>query len=141
MPVSANAPRIRRRPPLPLAGRTTLTLAQRVAHGCLLVLGWVGFVVMWWKVAVRPWESADLVVLIVGSLVLLPSVTLLWVGHNLGIHRRKGPRRHSEQLPVDYRTDWNGHPVSADWAALRHARVVVIDIDDQGKHYRAVGER
>lgn len=94
---------------------------------------------MWFRVAARPWDSGDLVVLIAGSLFALPTVTLLWVVHNIALHRRKGPRSHSVLLPADYAKDWNGREVKADWSALRTARIVVIEVVDGDKHYRAAG--
>ena len=55
------------------------------------------------------------------------------------LHRRKGPRSHSVLLPADYAKDWNGREVKADWSALRTARIVVIEVEDGDKHYRAAG--
>jgi hypothetical protein len=42
-------------------------------------------------------------------------------------------------LPAAYAKDWNGREVKADWSALRTARIVVIEVEDGDKHYRAAG--
>ena len=141
-PVSPVPGRARARLPSsqPAAGRPRLRGAQWLIHAVLLLLGWVGFVWMWWQVAGRPWDSADLVVLIAASLIALPTVTLLWVVHNIALHRRKGPRTHSAVVFADYPNDWNGREVKADWAAVRAARIVVIEVVDGAKHYRAAGQ-
>ncbi len=94
---------------------------------------------MWWKVAARPWDSGDLVVDHLERGEFPVAVTLLWVVHNIALHRRKGPRSHSVLLPADYAKDWNGREVKADWSALRTARIVVIEVEDGDKHYRAAG--
>ncbi len=114
-----------------------LSTGQRLIHLLFVVLGWVGFVWLWWKVTTRPWDSADLMILIVGSLIALPAVTLIWVVHNLALHRRKGPRSHVPIRRFVYDKDWNGREVDANWLELSGARIVVIDVDDKGKRYRA----
>lgn len=140
-PVSPRPSRARARSPgsRPAAGRPKLRSTQALIHIILLLVGWVGFVWMWWRVAARPWDSGDLVVLIAGSLIALPTVTLIWVVHNIALHRRKGPRTRTVLLPADYAKDWNGREVKADWTALRTARIVVIEVVDGDKHYRAAG--
>ena len=42
-------------------------------------------------------------------------------------------------LPADYAKDWNEREVKAEWPALRTARIVVIEVVDGEKHYRAAG--
>ena len=107
-----------------------------VGHVVLVVLGWAGFAWLWSLVLGRPWESADLRRLIVGTLVVAPVLTVAWIVHNVGIYRRRGPRRSVPAVAWRYERDYNGREVAADFAALRDARTVVIDVDGGRKRYR-----
>ena len=111
-----------------------LTL-RKLLHLLMVVLGWVGFVWLWWLVAERPWESQRLVWLIVGSLIVSPLLTALWVLHNRAIYRRKGERRAVAPADAGYGHDWHGRTVHADWPALQDARSVVVRVDGEHKHY------
>lgn len=114
-----------------------LPVRRQVAHATLIVLGWVLFAWSWQRVtAARP-EAGELRVLMLGALVLVPVLTLGWVMHNLGIYRRKGPRRSVRQTDRPYRQDFNGRRIDADWAALGTARRVVIELDGDAKRYAA----
>lgn len=118
-----------RRRPLP-------TVFRRGVHVCALAAGWALFLLAWWHVlatqAIRP---RDMLLLLAGSLLLFPALTLFWVLHNRRIYREKGARTGLRQLEPDYARDWSGRPVHANWPALRSARAVVIDVDAAGKHY------
>lgn len=111
-----------------------------VGHAVLVVLGWAGFVWLWNLVLVRPWDSADLRVLIVGTLVVAPTLTVAWIAHNVGIYRRRGPRRSVPAVTWRYERDYNGREVVADFVALREARMIVVDIDGGCKRFVAVDE-
>jgi hypothetical protein len=110
-----------------------------VAHVVLVALGWFGFGWLWSLVLVRPWDSADLRVLILGTLLIVPLLTLAWVAHNVAIHRRRGPRRQVRTLAPHYLLDFNGRAVVADFEQLRSAPRIVIGIDGDRKHYRSAG--
>jgi hypothetical protein len=112
---------------------------QRLLHLAVLVVGWGLFFWGWHDVLGQRWDTTALVWLIVGSLVLLPAMTIAWVLHNVGIHRRKGPRTGLRKVDETYRHDWNGREIRADFAALAHASVVVIDVEGEHKVYRAGG--
>jgi len=120
--------------PTPLRG-----WPQRLLHLALLVVGWGLFIWGWHDVLGQHWDTTALIWLIVGSLVLLPAMTIAWVLHNVGIHRRKGPRTGLRKVDETYRHDWNGREIAADFAALAHANVVVIDVEGKRKVYRAGG--
>ncbi|GAA4407166.1 hypothetical protein [Quisquiliibacterium transsilvanicum] len=112
---------------------------QRLLHVAALLAGWAIFFWGWHTVLDRPWENRNLWWLIAGSLVVLPAFTLAWILHNKGIHRRKGARLGVPHVNESYAVDWNGREVRADWVALSRARLVVIDIADERKVYRAAG--
>lgn len=118
-----------RRQPLPKAW-------QKLLHLLLNLLGWVLFVGFWWHVlTTQEIDPRSILILIVGSLLVLPMVTLIWVLHNRGIHLRKGPRTSVRQVEELYAADWEGRRVHADWPVLKQARVVTISVDETGKHF------
>lgn len=112
---------------------------QRLLHLIALVVGWALFFWGWYDVLGQLWDTTALVWLIVGSLVLLPLMTVAWVLHNVGIHRRKGPRTGVRKVDETYQHDWNGREIAADFAALARASVIVIDVEGKRKVYRAGG--
>lgn len=105
----------------------------------IVALGWIGFVWLWVLVGRQPWDSSRLMWLIVGSVVVLPIVTLAWVIHNRAIFRRKGDRLGVPVADFSYRNDWHGRRVDADWATLRASRFITIDVEGDVKAYRAAG--
>ncbi|MBI5254988.1 MAG: hypothetical protein HY855_00705 [Burkholderiales bacterium] len=125
--------------PLPEPDRPA-RLASRwraFSHGLVVVAGWALFGWCWFDVTQRPNEVSDLWRLMIVAALLLPVVTVAWVAHNVGIHRRKGPRRAVRPVSVRYAQDFNGRPVQADWAELAHAGYVEIALDEAGvKCYR-----
>lgn len=114
-------------------------LPRKLAHLVGVVLGWVGFVWMWGLVAARPWDSQRLLWLIVGSLLIVPLLTVAWVLHNRSLHRRKGERQSVAAADMSYTHDWHGRSVQADWAALRRSRIVLVAVEGERKRY--VGQR
>jgi hypothetical protein len=105
-------------------------------HLLMLALGWGLFVLGWWRVATRPWQSDDLRLLFIGSLLVFPVLTVAWVLHNVGIHRRKGPRKAVPAVREQYDTDFLGRTVKADWPALQQARAVTITVEGDTKHFQ-----
>jgi hypothetical protein len=111
----------------------------RLLHLAALAVGWGLFFWAWYDVLGQHWETEFLTWLIAGSVVLLPMVTTAWILHNVGIHRRKGPRTGSRKVDETYRHDWNGREIAADFTELARARVVVIDVEGKRKVYRGGG--
>jgi hypothetical protein len=64
-------------------------------------------------------------------------VTVSWILHNQGIHRRKGPRKKVPAATLDYRVDFNGREVVADFPALAAEQCVDIAVAGGHKRYRA----
>ena len=95
---------------------------------------------MWWRIAVRPWDSTVLPVLLMGMVLAIPAVTLIWVIHNIDLHRRKGPRTRTVTRGTDAAKDLNGRELRADWAALKGVRIVVIEVVEGVKQYRVAGQ-
>jgi hypothetical protein len=117
---------------------------QRLLHAVAVIGGWVLFAWGWSEVLGRPWDTRVLWWLIVGSFLILPLATSVWILHNVGIFHRKGPRTGVPTVDETYRQDWNRREVCADFQALASARIVVIDLDGERKIYepvRAFGAR
>lgn len=113
--------------------------AREILQVLIVALGWIGFVWLWVLVGRQPWDSSRLLWLIVGSLVVLPIVTLAWVIHNRAIFRRKGERLGVPVADFSYRSDWHGRRVDANWATLSSSRFVTIAVEGDVKIYRATG--
>jgi hypothetical protein len=100
------------------------------------VLGWLAFVACWWLVLrrdPRTWREELAVPL--ASLLLVAVVTLVWVRHNLGIFRRKGPRRGLPAVDAPWTHDTLGRPLDLPRAAVT-ASVVELVVVDGEKVYR-----
>jgi len=104
-------------------------------HALMIVAGWAIFVGAWWLVLGQPHDTGTLRNLLVGALVVAPTLTVAWVLHNVGIHRRKGPRRAVAAVPMRYEVDFNGRRIEADWPVLQRARTVVIERGDGVKRF------
>ena len=108
-------------------------------HTAFIVLGWVAFAGSWIIVLSRPIQTGNLWWLMGAASVLIPALTLAWIMHNVGINRRKGPRRAGRVTPLVYDLDFHGHRIVADWDLLRTAQCIEIGLNDAGeKWYRAV---
>ena len=118
-----------------------LTWWQKIGHVLFVILGWVIFIWFWSLVSAQPWDSTPIMLLIVGSLIVSPLVTLYWIFHNMGIYKKKGPRKGMADVKPIYDADWSGREITADWEALAKARVIVIEIDEFGKNYRVASTR
>lgn len=110
---------------------------QRLLHVLLLVGGWGLFFYWWYLVAIRDWDRTLIALVILVTLLVAPAVTLGWVAHNINIFRRKGPRLGAPQVTFDYRSDWNGREVDADWKSLAEEPVVVVSVEGSRKRYAA----
>jgi hypothetical protein len=108
---------------------------HQLLHTLAVIAGWCIFAWSWWLVSDQPGATADLRNLIVGAAVVMPTLTVAWVLHNVGIHRRKGPRRAVAPVPLRYDIDFNGRRIVADWPTLQRARTVVIERGDGVKRF------
>lgn len=111
---------------------------QRAAHAAVLVAGWALFGWSWHLVTASAPELGELRLLIAGAALVVPALTLSWIVHNVGIYRRKGPRRAVPASDASYTHDYARRRIEADWTALRAARCVEITVEGDVKRYRAV---
>lgn len=122
-----------------VAGPTPLgSTARALMHVLIIGLGWALFVYGWVRVAARPWDAQELRVLIVASAVVLPSLTALWIAHNVVWYRGRQRRREAARVEYRYEVDWAGHSVEADWPTLTRADRVRVDIESGAKRFHAI---
>ena len=109
-----------------------------LSHVLLVLLGWFIFGWFWWKVLFKQSpHPADITLLVLASLVIVPLITLYWVLHNRGIYSRKGPRQEVRSIVEIYDQDWAGRPVKARFEELRQSRLVIINSSSGEKHFFA----
>ena len=114
-----------------------LGAARRWRHVLVILVGWGLFFWSWRRVTAAGPEAGELRILMLGALLDVPPVTIGWVLHNVGIYRRKGPRRAVPSVRRAERLDFNGRRIVADWDALATARHIVIEVEDDIKRIRA----
>jgi hypothetical protein len=107
-----------------------------MAHGLAIIAGWVLFFWGWHRVLAASPDFAELRLLMLGAAIVVPVVTVSWILHNRGIHRRKGPRRQVAAARLEYRVDFNGREIVADFRTLAPARRVHIVVEGTRKEYR-----
>jgi len=102
-------------------------------HVLLALGGWALFFT-WWGQVLRTTslpEGAWAVLLILSVSLLTALATVGWVRYNVGIYRRKGPRRTVTDVAEDVGTDALGRKLVHPGAeALRGARVVAVSLAD-----------
>ena len=109
-----------------------------ILHALLAVLTWILFI-SWWNQVIPQVtvEDASMAFLVIFLTFLICSVlTLLWVRHNVGIFRRKGPRKNlpsvSEEREADYLGRKLDHP---GYDFLKDAPLVIVSREEDRKHF------
>ena len=109
-------------------------------HALIVVAGWALFA-YWWGRVIPQVDARDVTfALLFGGLTALATalVTLLWVRYNLGIFRRKGPRKRLVPIAEDCGKDALGRRIAGPGPeCLRTARLVVVSVDGETKTYEA----
>lgn len=101
----------------------------------MVLAGWLLFAWCWRVVTADHPSVGQLSDLLIGAMVVVPVFTVSWVVHNVGIHRRKGPRRSVPAVVQRYERDYNGRFIHADWAALARAQRIDVVIDGDCKRF------
>ena len=110
-----------------------------IFHAFLVILTWILFVYWWNKVIPQiTVEDASMAFLVIFLTFLICSVlTLLWVRYNVGIFRRKGPRKNlppvSEERDADSLGRRLDHP---GYDFLKGAPLVVVSREDDRKNFK-----
>ena len=122
---------------------------RTVRHVIVGIASWVVFAALWALLARQGRVSPDALrdtgtqLAVLGGAVL--ALTTWWVRHNVGIHRRKGPRTGVPTARPRTDQDRLGRPVR--WAlpgadtGAQTAQHVVVDVEDGAKTYRREAPR
>lgn len=114
------------------------TRRARVVHVGMLVVGWVAFGLLWWRVLERPGSldgvggAASLVMFLAIAVGL---VTWAWVAHNVALARRRGGRHGVVPLRLP-EVDRLGRRLEIEPGAGA-AALVVVRVDGPVKHLAA----
>jgi hypothetical protein len=129
-----------RAPRAPQEAQQALPPLRRLWHAVLVIAGWLLFAWSWQRVTADRPELGELRWLMLGALAVVPPITLGWVLHNVGIHRRKGPRRSVPAVQASFGADFNGRRIEADWTRLAQARRIDIVVDGEVKRFIATAD-
>ena len=105
-------------------------------HALIVVCTWVLFF-YWWSLVLPVTLLSDaawaiLAILVVSLCTVV--ITLGWVRYNLGIYRRKGPRRKNPDAPEVFAKDALGRElVHAGWEAQRSSRLISVSVDGENR--------
>ena len=107
-----------------------------VLHALIVVCTWVLFF-YWWSLVLPVTLLSDaawaILAILVTSLCTVV-LTLGWVRYNLGIYRRKGPRRKNPDVPEVFAMDALGRElVHAGWEAQRSSRLISVSVDGENR--------
>jgi hypothetical protein len=108
-------------------------------HALIAVLTWILFIAWWNQVIPQiTTEDASVAFFVIFLTILICSVlTLLWVRYNVGIFRRKGPRKTlpsvSEECEADHLGRRLDHP---GYEHLKSAPLVVVSREEDKKQFK-----
>src|SRR3989304_919893 len=106
----------------------------------IAIFGWALFV-HWWNRVLPQIDSRDasIALAFIGVTVLITVlVTLLWVRYNIGIFRRKGPRKNLPLVTENRDTDFLGRKIEQPvQGSLKTARLVVVSVEGEVKKYES----
>ena len=125
-------------------GRKWPTVLRGALHVLITLCGW-GLFFYWWGCvlpAISTKEAGWALLYILVVFLLTGLLTVGWVRYNVGIYRRKGPRRNIPEARETFDKDALGRNLAhPGLEALRTARLVVVSVTgDDGKTLSA-GER
>ena len=115
---------------------------RHVLHTVFSVLMWMLFGYSWYVVGQRAINPATIdAVLTLGSVVAVGVIlTLIWVAHNLRLSRKYGRREGFAAPPETFEKDYLERPlIHPPVHELRHAKIVTISLDAEGRKVYAVG--
>ena len=109
-------------------------------HALFAVFGWALFV-YWWNLVLPQIDSRDafIALVFIGLTVLVTVLaTLLWVRYNIGIFRRKGPRKTLTHVVENHGADFLGRRIERPGPeSLKTARHVVVSVEGEVKKYES----
>ncbi len=115
------------------------SLGRRIVHALAIFGGWFIYFWLWWRVIYVYDQSLSPLVafFLLSVIVIVPTITLIWILHNVRIFKNKGPRQGRTTVEENYASDWKGRNVTADWNDMKQASNIVISISGNDKQYEA----
>lgn len=118
-------------------GRTRRRWSMRDGlHALIVVCTWVLFF-YWWSCVLPTTllsDAALAILSILGVSLCTVALTMGWVRYNLGIYRRKGPRRKNPDVLEVFAMDALGRElVHAGWEAQRASRLITVSVDGENR--------
>ena len=115
------------------------SLGHRIVHAVAIFGGWFIYFWLWWRVIyVYDQGLSPLVGLFLFSVIIVvPTLTLIWILHNVRIFKRKGLRQAHIIAKDNYVSDWKGRRVTADWVDMKQASNIIISVNGNDKQYEA----
>lgn len=112
------------------------------AHAVIVVGGWLVLAAFWVRaVSIADASVVTTILTVVGAgLIGTLAVTLVWIAHNLRIHRRKGPRTTVPPVEERFTHDSVGRRLAADWEAVVASSLLRIAAGPDEKRYIAAGD-
>ncbi len=113
----------------------------RGACHALVALGAWALFFFWWHEVLGFTRGRDVIFVLVFLAIAIAATTLLnlaWVGHNVRIFRRKGPRTHVPEVSQERDTDSLGRPIRLTVSgSIRRCPVVTVSADEKEKSLKA----
>ena len=113
------------------------SLGSRIVHALAIGGGWFIYFWLWCRVIyVYGQDLSPLVALfLVITIIVVPTLTLIWILHNVRIFKRKGMRQGRTTADDSYASDWKGRQVIANWTDMKQASSIVISVRENDKRY------
>jgi hypothetical protein len=112
-------------------------------HALVAISGWALFVFWWIRVfpQIHLGDGFIALVFIRGTVCISMITTLLWIRYNIGIFRRKGPRKNLTEVAENHCTDVLGRRIEPlGSGSFKTARHVIVSLEGESKKYEVAGE-
>lgn len=115
------------------------SVGHRIIHAVMILGGWFIYFWLWWRaIYVYDQSLSPLAGLFLFSVIIaVPTLTLIWILHNVRIFKRKGLRQGRTIAKDNYVSDWKGRRVTADWVDMKQTSSIVISVSGNDKQYEA----
>ena len=112
-------------------------------HALIAISGWALFVFWWIRVfpQIHSGDGFIALVFISGTVCISVITTLLWIRYNIGIFRRKGPRKNLTDVTENQGSDVLGRRIEHFGSeSVKAARLVIVSLEGESKKYEVAGE-
>lgn len=111
---------------------------RSLLHYCLLIPLWLVFFWGWHLILFR-WPQQELLAslrLLAATGALCAVVVVLWIRHNIGIYKEKGPRLQARQVHSNFKKDVLGRDLVLPASTIAGASHIVVEVHERRKVYR-----